>query len=120
MSFGSLLGAYKSGVDVDKMWITCADEKVRRSPYSHEILDRQRAGLFKPFNNGEQIKYPGDPDASKANTINCRCCQMFVEKPRARPRVTNRRLTNFLIDFFSGFFLGSELLETLLAQTGGE
>lgn len=118
MSFGGLIGAYKSGVDVDKVWVTCADEKVRTRPYSHALLDGQATGLFRAFNNGEAIKFPGDPDASIENTARCRCAQYFREKRRARPRLIRpRSLQRFLTDFFTGFFIGSEILESLLTES---
>jgi hypothetical protein len=120
MSFGGLIGAYMSGVDVEKVWVTSDDERVREGRFSHVVLDRQVSTLFGAFRNGETIKFPGDPDASKGNTIRCRCTQYFRQKARPRPRVTGRKITNFLVDFFSGFFLGSEIMEVFLGQQTSE
>lgn len=117
MSFGGLIGAYKSGVDCDKEWVTCADERVRTSPYSHRTLDRVSTSLFGSFYNGEQIRFPGDPEASVANSINCRCTNFYKEKKRAQPRITGRSLSQFLIDFFTGFFAGTELAEAVIGTT---
>lgn len=119
MSFGSLIGAYKSGIDVDKQWVTSADEKVRTRPYPHTVLDGQVTGLFGAYNNGEAIKFPGDPDASKANTANCRCTQFFKQKARPRPRIVGRSLMRFLSDFFTGFFIGTEIYENIFGQNEG-
>jgi hypothetical protein len=106
MNFGGLIGAYMSGVDVDKVWITSDDERVRHNPRSHVRLDRVVAPMMSAFYNGESIKYPGDPEASTANTANCRCSLFYVEKPRPKPKAT-RVLSNFLSDFLSGFIVNN-------------
>lgn len=111
LSFGGLIGAYMSGVDVDKEWVTSDDERVRGANpkyyarYPHTRLDRQVTTLFGAFQNGESIKFPGDPDASAANTVNCRCSVFYKQKPRPKPRDTARRLANFITDFSLGFIL---------------
>jgi hypothetical protein len=105
MSFGELIGAYMTGTDLDKVWVTCDDEKVRRRPYSHRVLDRQTASLFGTFSNGEPIKFPGDPDASLENTANCRCTMFFKRKNRQPAQ--ERSIGNFLTDFFAGFMIGN-------------
>lgn len=144
LSFGQLIGAYMSGVDVDKVWVTCNDERVRgatrHAQYPHTVLDRQVTSLFGAFQNGEPIKFPGDPEASISNTINCRCTQFFKPKqkpkPKPRPRQTSvvddiinqilgtqpqeqesgratRTLGNFLTDFFTGFMFG-EIVSSII------
>lgn len=61
------------------LWITSGDEKVRdgkNAEFSHRVLDGQIGEINEggtPFNNGENIKYPKDPEASASNVINCRC-----------------------------------------------
>lgn len=119
MSFGGLIGAYMSGVDVDKVWVTSADEKVRGAKrnvrYPHTVLDRQVTSLFGAFMNGEPIRFPGDPDASKANIINCRCSNFYKEKARPKPRVS-RLIGNFLTDFFIGFFIGEQINQLLESE----
>lgn len=123
MSFGGLIGAYKSGVDVDKVWVTSGDERVRgqmtRARYPHTALDGQTTSLFGTFQNGEAIKFPGDPDASAANTVNCRCTNFYKKKARPRPRIPNRTLSKFLTDFFLGFVINVDignLVESLTEQ----
>jgi len=56
----------------ERTWYTAADEKVRDS---HAAMSGQVRGLNEPFisGSGEQLMYPGDPDASAAETANCRC-----------------------------------------------
>lgn len=89
MNFGSIIGAYMSGKDLEKVWVTVHDERVRPtadypSPFSHRKLDKEKSDLMNPFFNGEYIKYPGDPDADPKNTINCRCSLIYVEKDQPK------------------------------------
>lgn len=113
LSFGGLIGAYMSGVDVDKIWVTSDDERVRGLPnypakYSHVDLDLNSSSLLDSFYNGEKIKFPGDPEASIENTGGCRCTMYFREKPKPKPR-TRRLLIDFISDFLAGFFIGINL-----------
>lgn len=63
--------AQDMGIQVQKLWISTLDGRTRDS---HRDLDGQLADVDKPFNSilGE-IMFPGDPNASPANTWNCRC-----------------------------------------------
>jgi hypothetical protein len=111
MNFGSMIGAYMSGVDLEKIWVTMHDERVRPTadfpgPYSHRDLEGRVSDLMKPYYNGERINYPGDPEASPANIINCRCCLIYREKKKPKPIDYARSLLNFMTDFFIGFVLG--------------
>lgn len=125
MNFGGLIGAHMTGIDLDKVWVTCHDERVRQQPvsrFSHRVLDRQYTDMMGAFNNGENIKFPGDPEASEDNTINCRCTMFFKEKERAKPRVKNRSITSFLTDFFLGTIFQNvfnELLTEALIEENG-
>jgi hypothetical protein len=120
LSFGGLIGAYMSGVDVDKVWVTSDDERVRGLPnypakFSHVNLDLNEADMNGAFYNGEGIRFPGDPEASIENIANCRCAMFFKEKSNPIADIPVRQLSNFLIDLFSGLFigLGAELLRRL-------
>lgn len=107
LSFGGMIGAYMTGVDVDKVWVTCDDERVRDPnhpmyrhggwpvPFPHTNLDLQESELLGSFYNGENIKFPGDPDASIENTANCRCALYYKKKSDESEQ---RDITNFLID----------------------
>lgn len=59
------------GIDVEKLWIATLDGRTRDS---HRDLDGQLAKVDEPFRSllGD-IMFPGDPNASPANTWNCRC-----------------------------------------------
>lgn len=100
MSFGGLIGAYMTGVSVDKLWVTSNDERVRgyssRVPFPHTQLDFNQTGLFGSFHNGEEIKFPGDPQASPDNTVNCRCTMLFIQT--GLDEDTERSIDNFLND----------------------
>lgn len=54
-----------------KTWWAILDTKTRDS---HAKADQQRVGVNDYFNiNGEQAKYPRDPNLSAGESINCRC-----------------------------------------------
>jgi hypothetical protein len=118
LSFGGMIGAYMTGVDVDKVWVTSNDERVRGLPnypaeFSHVLLDLQGVPMLGNFYNGEMIRFPGDPEASISNTVNCRCAMFFKEKQNPAPQVI-RSLNNFLGSMFPGFIIGAagELIES--------
>jgi hypothetical protein len=53
------------------IWRAAHDKRVRSA---HRALDGQRAKQGQPFHSIlGPIRYPGDPQASPENTINCRC-----------------------------------------------
>lgn len=84
-NFGAMQGARKHNFQVIKVWIAANDNRTRPSPgkvsqFSHRVLDGQYQELESPFNNGENIMQPGDPNASPGNTINCRCAVGFEAK----------------------------------------
>lgn len=55
-----------------RTWITAGDERVRDS---HDAMSGQEAGIDEPFitGNGNEIMFPGDPNAPPNETIQCRC-----------------------------------------------
>lgn len=118
MSFGQLIGAYMSGIDVDKVWVTSEDERVRgywptpHAPFPHTDLDLQKTELMGAFYNGEKIKFPGDPEASVANVAGCRCSMYFREKARPKPTIL-RRLKNFIRDMFVSSIVSDVIINDL-------
>jgi len=61
-----------------RRWTTMGDGKVRES---HQQVDGQERGLDEPFDlPGGKLRWPGDNGlgASLAETINCRCSEVFV------------------------------------------
>lgn len=83
----AILGAYNMGVydsavsnqrmfpTLKKTWLSMQDDKVR---LSHRILNRDRVPVSEPFIvEGIPIRFPKDPVAPPALTINCRCFLKF-------------------------------------------
>ena len=67
---GSLEGYRQAGVR-KKEWVTAIDERTRDW---HAEADGQIVDIDKPFIvGGEALMFPGDPNGSPGNTINCRC-----------------------------------------------
>lgn len=58
-----------------KTWVTAGDERVRDT---HAEADGQTVPIDQPFDvGGEQLMYPGDPNGSLEETINCRCVPVY-------------------------------------------
>lgn len=73
---GSLEGARSTGLNFKKQWLSTFDGKAREG---HESADGQIVGKDDPFRvMGENLDYPGDPNGSAKNTINCRCTQIYI------------------------------------------
>lgn len=72
---GAVAAAEKSGRK-EKIWLSRDDQRVRSA---HRILDGQKQPLGEPFVvAGVPIRFPGDPAAPVALTINCRCRLRFA------------------------------------------
>lgn len=75
---GSLLGAQSTGLKLVKEWLATRDSRTRSS---HAGVDGQKVDLDKPFTvGGEDLEYPGDPQGSAKNVIQCRCTQVYEPK----------------------------------------
>lgn len=71
---GAHLAAQEVGVGF-KTWLTADDDLVRPT---HEDANGQTVPINDPFDvGGESLDYPGDPEGSDAETINCRCTLTF-------------------------------------------
>lgn len=58
-----------------KTWVTAGDERVRET---HADADGQTVPVDQPFDvGGEQLMYPGDPNGSNEEIINCRCTLIY-------------------------------------------
>lgn len=87
---GSFQGAMSLPYEVQKQWLSGKDSRVRRRPkdrFDHAELSGQIRELFEPFQNQEQIQFPTDPNASAANTINCRCVLNYLPKRDEKGRL---------------------------------
>lgn len=74
---GGLAAANRSGLVMQKVWISARDNRTRRVPrdkYDHLDAEGQTVGMNEAFNiSGELLIHPGDPRGSAGNIINCRC-----------------------------------------------
>lgn len=63
--------AESKGIELEKEWLAVLDLRTR---YEHRQLDRQTCHVHGAFEiDGEQIRFPGDPEAPGYLVYNCRC-----------------------------------------------
>ena len=83
-NYATVLAAENSDFELEKTWISVQDNRTRRPPnsiYDHLDMNGVKVDLNKPFfTSGEEIMYPGDPNAKAGNVINCRCKIVFTVK----------------------------------------
>lgn len=84
----SMDDAVERGADLVKQWDATLDGKTRDS---HAIVDGEFREKDEEFSNG--LQFPGDPDGSAAEVINCRCALLM----RARWAMGNgfTKMNNF-------------------------
>lgn len=83
---GAMVAATDSGILLDKKWISAQDNRTRRIPrdkFDHLDMNGKQVGMDERFivpstSVVEALLYPGDPEASAGNVINCRCRVAFV------------------------------------------
>jgi len=88
--FASWQLARRSAIPLVKIWHSTKDEKTRDfgeagkiSEFNHRAMDNSRVGVndyfLVPQHAGgfEQLMFPGDPNGSAGNIINCRCIQLY-------------------------------------------
>ncbi len=88
----------------NKEWISAEDNRVRGLKPSdhanHVVLDGvtiNEGDVFVDIRNGDRLELPGDPRASAASTINCRCSVAYVAKRNAEGRLIPKRQTTTVI-----------------------
>lgn len=68
--------AMSTGVKLNREWISTNDDRVR---HDHSSADGQTVGMDGEFEvGGESLLFPGDPNGSPENVINCRCVVGYV------------------------------------------
>lgn len=87
--FGLYNAALRSTKLLQKVWNTVEDDRVRDfrqgAGYSHRMCEGQKKALDIPFQiphvsgTTEALRFPGDPEGSAGNIINCRCLMTFEE-----------------------------------------
>lgn len=84
---GAVLGAASTGLDYKKEWIAAIDSRTRSfdngDMYDHVEMDGEQVEKNEPFmtpttRGKEALDYPGDPNGSPGNVINCRCTVAFI------------------------------------------
>jgi SPP1 gp7 family putative phage head morphogenesis protein len=88
---GAVQGAKKSGLVMDKVWISAQDNRTRRIPRDktdHLHMNGVTVAMDEPFIvSGEPMMQPAQPKASAANVINCRCTVGFEPRRDANGRL---------------------------------
>ncbi len=77
LSNGGSVGAAKQAGLTYKTWLTAGDERVREA---HMEANNQTVPVDQPFTvGGENLEYPGDPEGSDEEVINCRCTVIYAD-----------------------------------------
>lgn len=83
-NYATTLAAENSEYELEKTWISVQDNRTRRPPksiYDHLDMNGVTVDMYQPFfTSGENIQYPGDPNAKAGNVINCRCKVVYTIK----------------------------------------
>lgn len=86
-NLATLLAAHDSEYELEKTWISAQDNRTRRppkSPFDHLDMNGVKVDALQPFFvGGEELEYPGDPNGTAGNIINCRCKIVFTIKEDA-------------------------------------
>lgn len=76
INYGAKLGADKFEYQTQKRWIAVHDNRTRHAHMAADGQTVEQSGMYNV--GGELMEFPGDPRASGANTINCRCFSEVV------------------------------------------
>jgi hypothetical protein len=84
---GQFGAARASPLQYRKEWLATEDHRTRES---HAEANGQQRDLDEPFDvGGEELMFPGDPNGSPGNVINCRCTILLepvaIERPEVEP-----------------------------------
>lgn len=72
-----------------KQWLSTNDDRTRPD---HEDAQGQIVAIDEPFDvGGESLMFPGDPDGSADQTINCRCTVLPVQEGELQKALATRR-----------------------------
>lgn len=85
INYGNELAADKFEYKTQKRWIAVHDNRTRHAHLSADGQTVDQDGMYTV--GGEQMEFPGDPKASGANTINCRCFSEVVAMRDANGRL---------------------------------
>jgi len=77
-NYGAVQSGAVSGYEMQKQWISAMDKRTRDP---HASTNGSRADQKDAFIvGGEKLLYPGDPNGSAGNVINCRCTVAVIPK----------------------------------------
>lgn len=95
---GAMAGGSTFKFEQQKEWISAMDRRTRGTDPKDHANHRELDGnvinedqLFTDVRNGDQLRFPGDPNASAASTVNCRCHVALVAKRDERGRLIPKR-----------------------------
>jgi hypothetical protein len=102
---GHQVGARSFPYEVNKKWQGAGDHRER---HSHRLLNDHVVGeddLYKvpiykgdkPTGEYDEMNAPGDPTASAANTINCRCRVTYIPKRDAKGKLIMREQNQAIV-----------------------
>lgn len=90
--YGQMRTAMQSTRPLVKTWNSVEDARTRSilddDNYDHRIMDGERVAMEQPFmvptafGTREPLMYPGDPNGTAGNVINCRCSVTFRRADR--------------------------------------
>lgn len=76
INYGARMGQEKFKFKTQKVWTAVHDQRTR---HAHWAADGQKVNIDQLFQvGGEQLDFPGDPNGSPENTVNCRCFTEIV------------------------------------------
>ena len=77
-NYGAVQSGAVSGYEMQKRWISALDKRTRDP---HASINGARADQKEAFIvGGEKLMFPGDPNGSAGNVINCRCTVAVIPK----------------------------------------
>jgi len=104
---GSTAQAETSKYEQQKEWQSADDNRVRGNPVTgkkdhadHFSLDGVKIDaddFFHDLRNGDQLQFPGDPNASAASSVNCRCHASYTLKRDSSGNLIPKRKSTSVI-----------------------
>lgn len=104
---GATAQAETAKYEQQKEWMSADDNRVRGNPVNgkkdhadHWSLDGTKIDaddIFHDLRNGDQLLFPGDPKASAASTVNCRCHASYTFKRDGNGNLIPKRKTTSVI-----------------------
>lgn len=105
-AMGVMLAANDFPYECTKRWVSSGDNRVRRSPFNHNIPIDDARELWEPWFNGEEILFPGDPRCKPSNVVHCRCMLALVAKRDVDGNLIPKRVKQSNRSLLSGVLIG--------------